>query len=428
MSLRRITRDAAWLFCGRLASQGLTVLFTVLLVARLGLAGLGEYAFIVAVLALANVATTFGTDMVLIREMAGGGRGDRWPAALAIQVGLSSLAIGLIWVGAPLVPGQASEVVTALRIYALSLIPMAIFSVATAALRGAGRMGRQASVGAALAFLQLVATWTLLAPGDDLIRAMAILLGVQIAAATIAWGTCAASLPAFRSRASADRRDIAGMARASAPIGLLGLLGVLYQRAGVLALSLFVGPTATGWFAAASRVVEAAKAGHVALFGALYPAMARTRAGATVPGGPDRALVWSLRLSLLLAAVVSAGLLAAGPLLIGRLYGPTFGPATGALAVLALSVVPSTLATYRSLELVATRREQVTLGGLLLSLLVLLAVLVPAIGWVGACWAVLAAETTQAIALSVPARERPTRADTRPDGAVLVQGLVDGAR
>ncbi len=431
MSLRGITRDVAFLFAGRLASQGLTVLFTVLLVARLGLAGLGEYAFVAAVVALANVATTFGTDMVLIRDISGGGRTDRWIAALVIQAALSLAALGLIWVGAPFIPGQASDVVAALRVYALSLFPMAVFSVATAALRGVGRMGRQASLGAALAFLQLAATWLLLAPGDGLVRAMAILLGVQVAGAAVAWAVGAASIPALRHRASTNRREIAAMARASAPIGSLGLLGVLYQRAGVLALSVVAGPIATGWFAAASRVVEGAKGGHVALFGALYPAMARGGGGTDAAAAPDRAMAWSLRLTLVLAALVSAGLLLTGPWLIARLYGAAFGPATAAVAVLALAVVPSTLATYRSLELVATRREQVTLRGLLISLMVLLALLatlVPAIGWVGACWAMLAAETTQAIWMSARARMPSARVGSRAEGAALVPSLAEGAR
>jgi O-antigen/teichoic acid export membrane protein len=41
---------------------------TVVLAARLGVTGLGEYALVSAVVFVANVATTFGTDMVLVRR------------------------------------------------------------------------------------------------------------------------------------------------------------------------------------------------------------------------------------------------------------------------------------------------------------------------------------------------------------------------
>src|SRR4029077_13051858 len=73
-----VPRNTAWLFGGRVLAQALAVGLTVLLAARLGVAGLGQYALVSAVVLLANVGTTFGTDMVLIREIAGQGRLDRW--------------------------------------------------------------------------------------------------------------------------------------------------------------------------------------------------------------------------------------------------------------------------------------------------------------------------------------------------------------
>ena len=158
-----VGRNTAWLLAGRLVSQAFTILFTVLLAARLGVVGLGEYAFVAAIVFLANVVTTFGTDMVLVREIAAGGPVARWAAALAVQLGLTLGAIGVIWLAAPLIPGQDASVVGALRIYALSLIPAALFSVCTAVLRGAGRMGWQATLGVAATLVQLVAAWLLVA-------------------------------------------------------------------------------------------------------------------------------------------------------------------------------------------------------------------------------------------------------------------------
>ena len=92
-----VGRNTAWLLAGRLVSQAFTILFTVLLAARLGVVGLGEYAFVAAIVFLANVVTTFGTDMVLVREIAAGGPVARWAAALAVQLGLTLGAIGVIW-------------------------------------------------------------------------------------------------------------------------------------------------------------------------------------------------------------------------------------------------------------------------------------------------------------------------------------------
>jgi len=419
----RIGRDAAWLLGGRMLAQALTVPMTVLLAGRLGLAGFGHYAFLLAVVFVANVVTTFGTDMVVIRDIAGAGRTHRWPAALGVQLALSAAAIGLIWLGAPLIPGGDETVVAGLQVFSLSLIPAAVFSVCSAALRGVGRMDWYAALGVASVALQLGAAWTFVAPGTGLVLVAIVLLAVQAVVGTAAFAVCAALIPEFRRRPAASASDVAEMARASASIGVLSLLGVLYQRAGVLALSLFAGPAATGWFAASSRVVEASKSGHVALFGALYPAMAAAHATPGKPPAgeaPSNPFGRSWRLSVAGAGAISGVLVLIAPLVIELLYGPTFGPASGALAILGLSLVPSTIATYRSLELLASHREGRTLRALTVSLAALgalLAVLIPLLGWIGACWAILGAEIVQAGAVVYLGRE-PEPADVWPARAI----------
>lgn len=431
--LGRILRDAGWLLAGRATAQLILVLLTVLLAARLGPAGFGAYAVLAAVVFLANVVTTFGTDMALIREIAAGRAapdvtGARtsslsaasWPAALAVQLILSAAAIGLIWALTPFVPNLAPGMAEALRIYAFALVPAAVFSVATAGLRGGGRMRACAGLGTAGAAITLGAVWLAVPPGAALDRLAAVLLGVQVALAAIGWATCARGQPAFRSVPRTGLGDVTAMARTSARIGVLGLLGVLYQRLGVLVLAVVAGPAATGWFAAASRVADASKAGHVALFGALYPELARSHGAGQ---GEMRTARW---LTLGPAAIISALLLVFGPGIIRFLYGSGFGASGSALAVLALSIVPATAATHRSLELVAAGREGHMAGALAASLavlVVLLAALVPTVGWTGAAWAVLGAETVQAALLLAPGGRWPAR-----DGGKLARALAATGR
>jgi O-antigen/teichoic acid export membrane protein len=116
-------------------------------------------------------------------------------------------------------------------------------------------------------------------------------------------------------------------------------------------------------------------------------------------------------LSVGLGAAVTVALVAFGPWLTTTLYGPAFAPSRAAVRVLALAVVPSTVATHQSLALLATRREIVTLRVLAvcaLVLAVLLAVLVPVLGWIGACWSVVLAETVHATLLTRAARREPS--------------------
>ena len=410
-----VPRNTGVLFVGRVAAQGLAVVMTVVLAARLGVTGLGEYALVSAVVFVANVATTFGTDMVLVREIAAGGPVTRWVAALVVQLGLSALAIILIATLAPVIPGQSAGVVAALRISSLSLLPAAVYSVSTAVLRGVGMMGAYAGLGVAAAAIQLGAVALLVGAGASIVRVAVVLLGAQAAIAVAAAGVCAVRIGGLRARPRTSPPAVAAMARESASIGVLGLLGVTYQRVGAIAVSVLVGPVATGWYAGASRITEASKTGHLALFGAVYPAMAQDEAE-RADAGPAPALGWSWRVCVALGGAVTAGLLVLGPTLVDWFYGPAFAPSKGGLAILALAVVPSTMATYQSLALLAAHREADTLRVLAISLGVLVAaagVLVPAVGWQGACWAVVAADTTQAVlmirARAAVGRSRPAR-------------------
>src|SRR5262249_5609716 len=204
-------------------------------------------------------------------------------------------------------------------------------------------------------------------PGSGVVRGWVVLLGVQVAMAVVAWAICVARVSGLRVIPRTTTADVTDMARASVSVGVLGLLGVLYQRLGAIAVALFVGPAATGWFAGASRVVDASKTRHLALFGAVYPAMAEERTNPTSSGSEGSDLGWPWRLCVVLGGLVTAGLLVLGPLIIDVLYAPTFGPSKTALAILALTIVPSTVATYQSLTLLAEHREDETLRVLAIS-------------------------------------------------------------
>jgi PST family polysaccharide transporter len=395
-----VRRNAASLLLGRVLAQGLTVVFTLILARRLGAGGLGVYASVSAIVFLANVVTTFGTDMVLIRDVAARGGASRWGAALAVQLGLSAAAIAATWLLAPIVGAALPAAVSPLRIYSLSLLPSALFSVCTSVLRGQRRMGSYAALGVAASAIQLGVIWVI-APDAPLDTVFVALLGVQFAVAALAWAVCAARAPSLRAWPRASAVDIREMLRSTGTIGVLGLLGVAYQQAPVLVLAVASGPSAAGWYAGASRVVEASKTGHVALFGALYPAMAEAH-GPDGRGDADPALGWYWRISAGAATLLSLALLVASPIVVRVLYGPAFGPSAAGMAILALSLVPSALATYQSLDLIARRREGATLMAQLSSmatLLGLLAALVPVLGWTGGCWAVLSAEVVRAAGL-----------------------------
>src|SRR2546426_14162 len=184
-----VTRNATWLAVGRVAGQLLSAVLAIVLARGLGTVGFGQYAFVGAIVLLANVFTTFGTDGLIIREIAGR-RED--PAALAtrvveLQLLLSVGSVIVIVGGASLLPGRSAGTIAALRIYALSLFPLALYGVFAAALRGWERMDLYAQLTIATAALQTGAALAAVHVRASLAGVMAALTVAQLVAALLAW-------------------------------------------------------------------------------------------------------------------------------------------------------------------------------------------------------------------------------------------------
>ncbi len=394
-----LARNSLWMILSRFGVQGLTVLFTVVLARRLGSAGFGEYAFISTVVYVGNSLTTFGTDMVLIREIAARDDISRLPAALAIQLLLSGLLIGGIFLFGGRIPNQSTETLLALRIYILSLIPLAFFTVFTTALRGRQRMGEYAGLSAASALLQAA---IVLAPGIDLVRLCVLLVAVQTMLAGLAGWMCRALIRVDWRGWQALLDGLSGLLKACIPFAVLTVLGMAYQRLGIYLLSTMSGPTNTGLYSAAARTVEASKTVHLAVFAVLYPAMALF----STAGTGQRELGHDIRTSrnlLLAGGLLEAVILFAGATpLVRVLYGTEYQSSAPILRILAWTLIPFTLNSYLTLSFIASRRELLVGKALLASLLGALLLnlwLIPAEGATGSAWAALAGECLQCTVL-----------------------------
>jgi O-antigen/teichoic acid export membrane protein len=404
--IARLGRNTLWLLLMRIGTQGLMVLFTLLIARRLGETGLGEYAFVASVIFVANVLTTFGADMLLIREIAAGSGLGRLPTALIVQLGLSLVAVTIVLAGAPNLPGQSPPAVLALQIYSLSLFPLAFYTVFTSALRGVQRMDLYTLLNLAISIFQTAVIGLFVGSGVDVAAVALWLLLTQCVAASAAGLLCTIYIPDFWRSWHFSANDVFALIRASAPIALLGLLGMVYQKLSIFMLATSTGAAMTGWFAAALRAVEACKTGHLAAFGALYPAMAQARDSRS-----QATFTVAWRWLLGLATASAFGLFIFAPWLVSVLFGPTFAPSIPALKILAWILIPYTVNTYLSLASLAAGRER----AVALSLLVALATLIVLNVWwirtaglAGACWAALVAEVVQSICLLTQTRQVPT--------------------
>jgi len=142
-----------------------------------------------------------------------------------------------------------------------------------------------------------------------------------------------------------------GLVKINAPIVLIALITILYQKISVAMVSTLDGPTVTGWFSAALRVVEASKTVHLAVFTAVYPAMAQVAysAGKTslIDGRPWHGSFgrpW--KLLLIGSGLASAAMFFLAAPLTGFLYGSDFAQAVPALKLLAWILIPFTVNTF----------------------------------------------------------------------------------
>lgn len=405
-SAEGLARNATLLAAGNVAGHVFSVALTVVVARGLGVAGLGQYAFVGSIVLIGNVLTTFGTESLLIREIAAK-RGDParlLTAALGLQLVLSAVFVAAIVASAGWLPGRTAETVGALRIYVLVLFPLAFSSVLSAALRAWERMDLSAALTIATAVLLAGVAIGIVRAGGGLQHLVLGLLFAQATAALLAWTLCRRARPGLAlvdARGAAASTMFVGMLKRAWPLALLGGLGVLNQRIGVLLLSLLASDTAVGWFAAAFRVVEGLKVAHYAALGALLPMASRIVAdGASDPALPATEPLTGLihksrRVFMGLAVAVACGATLFATPIIVLLYGHAYAPAVAALRILVWGLIPFAAAAPTAMALVSTGHELVgvRIGVLGTAVTVSLgAMLIPMAGVNGACLAVVAGE------------------------------------
>ena len=388
--MKALAKNSLWLFIARVGTQGAMVLFTIFLARRLGSAGFGEYAFIAAIIFVGNMLTTFGTDMSIIREIATHDNLSQLPAALFIQLAISIILIALIWFGAPYLPNQSAESILALRVYAFALIPLAFFTVFTIALRGRQQMDAYTWLNLIGSFLQLVLVFLFINPSSSIVTVAYLLLFNQLVIALIGTVICKNQIEALWYGWNISVKDVSTLLHVSSPLAMLTVIGMAYQKLSITMVSMISGPIMTGLFSVSQRAVEATKTGHVAMFTALYPAMAQDK-------NESFRLPWIL---LLVGAGIGATTLSAlARPLVRILFGAEYEASVPALQILAWILIPYTVSTFLTLKFIALKKEMPVLRSSFVSLILLIVLnlyWIPRAGLIGASGSALSAEMIQA--------------------------------
>lgn len=424
--LGRIGLSSLWLLAARVFGQGLGLLFTAFLARALGEEGLGQFAFLSAVLFVGNAATTFGLDTVLLREVATARRDDDAGAAgkaatgptagavLLIQLALSAVFIAVLWLATPRLPNQTAATVPALRLVSLALVPLAFSTVYSAVLRAHERMAHYMAFTLAVAVALALGGLAVWAGSGGLMAAAVVVVLAQSGGALAAAGLARIALPAAARRwAWPPAAVVRQVARLGAGLAALMVLSILYQRSGVLLLSLLADDRAAGAYSAAARVVEALKMLPAAFFGAMFPIMAQGRGDADAERAFGRAFAALMALVVVLAAITG---LAAGPLL-ALLFGPGYEAAVTPLRIMVWSL-PATLLAFRlSFGLVVAGRDRAAAAAMGLTLLLgggLTAALIGRWSLPGAAAGLVAGEVVQVgVLLALGRLGRPAETELR---------------
>lgn len=404
----RMGTNVLWLVISRISSQALAALLLILIARRLGQSGLGQYAFITATVFVGNTLTTFGLDTLLIRQIGGTRRADTplLGAALWLQLSLSLVFILVTSLSGDYLLNKSPETILSLRIYSLSLIPLAFYTIFSAALRAFERMDLFFLLSLISALTQSIGGIILLATGGGLLSLMIYLLASQFLVGWIAGFMCATKLPNLSFQWKVPLDLITQLIRRSWPLALLTGLAIVYQRMGLLILGTISTDAVTGWFAAAARIVEALKIVHFAFLGALFPVLAQIayRNRSQIPEAETSRFLPILQSdSLRLLVGLSLGIAVAVTLLadpiIHLLFGPNFGASIPVLKILVWSLIPYAYSAKKSLELVTQGDERLVVKVTALSVFLsaaLFVFLTPILNLLGASLATFAGEGLQA--------------------------------
>lgn len=352
------------------------MLFSAILARKLGVQDFGRFAYISSLVFLGNTFTNFGTDTLLVRETA---RAEQVTDLASRSLSLQ-LILTVLYCLALLVLRDMP-----LFIYSLALFPLTVFSINNALLRALSRFDLfwflsfiNAAVQVAAAFL----FW------DVLTLCLSLLFG-QILVSIISLLFCRASLPEF---SLLPLKSFSSIFKLVLPFAALTVLLVLIQRLGILFTSILLDDADTGYFSAVTRIIEGLKLGHYAILGALLPALSK--------GGAES---WKNFRKAFLLLLSASGLFAVMLFFISKpliqfLFGAEFISASSNLSLLGWSLLPYTVSSFISYDLIVRGKETVVLKAALLSVsmyVVLYVLLIPAFGLKGAILSALYGEWIQ---------------------------------
>lgn len=407
--MQRLSQNTLILLVNNLATAVLAFGLSILISRGLGDTAFGHYAAIMAWVLPLTLLADFGLNTLITREVARHRATAqaylRHTHPLRLVVG--SAVVGGVWVLAPVLSNEPL-VVSGLRIAIVVALIDAFFGSYTAIFRAWERFWPVLVFNTGYLTLQVLSVGAVILLNGDIVAIMVVIVGadvVQLGCTWLLWRRWRNDY----SSPSPILADIRTLITQTSPFVIAGVLAMLQMRVMIILLDQLVAAAAVGWYAAAFRLVEAARLPPNALFVALFP---RLTALVQQPTQFNRLLRWGMAGLVVYGVSFGSAMLMLSNRLIHLLFGGEFAPAAAILNVLAWALLPGLLRGLFTLYHYAYGAERWVNRCLLLGFLSQMIaglVLVPRYGVAAAGWAVIIGESSIVLCLALKQHPVPQK-------------------
>ena len=326
-----VLRNSFFGIAGQLTIKVLSVLFSILVVRRLGDVGYGKYSFILAYVAIFAIFSQMGLGPYTVREIAKDRSQTRflfWNT-ITLRLILSVITIILTTVSAHLL-GYSPSIVIGVFIASLGLLLQAVQRPFNGIMVGNERLDYQATVQVAKQLVFVVLGAVLLFQGGRYLGLLIASLGgvavMTILSATIILRRYDVGFAAIQPRRWAR------LLRASIPFGVVGLATMTSYKIDTVFLSFFHGDAVVGWYAAPYNLIMMLMIISHSINQSLYPSL--TRRYTEDAGTIDRVFGRVVKYLLIISLPIAVGATILARPIVSALYGEAFSRSALALQVL----------------------------------------------------------------------------------------------
>jgi O-antigen/teichoic acid export membrane protein len=402
---QRLSRNTVILLISNGGSAALSFLLSALIGRALGKTGLGVYSTALAWVFPLSLIAEFGLGTLMTRDLASepGAAAAYLRAVTWVRLWLGGGLVSALVLAAPLLSTDPALVI-GLQVSAPLIMILPFFGAFTAIFRAAQSMWPIPWLNIGMLAAQVALTALVLLWGGDVVAALVVNTATSAGQLAAAWGVYrwgfapGGELPHPRFAAldspSPTWREGGGvrLLRRAWPFAVAAVLAALQARLGTILLERLTDAGQVGYYAAATRFVEAARMIPNALFGALFPALAALAQHPPEMRRLFRRVLWGL---LAFGGALAVLFVFVAEPLLRLTYGEAFTPAAMTLIVAMGALLPALLRAGRTLYWYAVGQEgrvnRVT-GVTLILQMVLSLWLIPAYGALGLALVMLVTE------------------------------------